>query len=48
MTELWRTHVHGSVGCFNSLRVADLDNDSFMELYVAGSSGLWRFVQSGE
>lgn len=48
MVELWRRHVHGSAGCYNSLRVADLDNDGYRELYVAGSSGLWRFVQPGE
>lgn len=48
VTELWRTHIHGSAGCFNALRVADLDNDTYQELYVAGSSGLWRFVRPGE
>ncbi len=48
MTELWRTHVHGAVGCYNSIRIEDLDNDGQVELYVAGSSGLWRFVRPGE
>jgi hypothetical protein len=48
MSELWRTHVPGAVGCYNSLQVANLDNDAFMELYVGGSGGLWRFVQPGE
>ena len=48
MIELWRTHIHGSAGCYNSLRVADLDNDGINELYIAGSSGLWRFVRPGE
>ncbi len=48
MTELWRTHVHGAVGCYNSLRIEDLDDDGHMELYVAGSSGLRRLVRPGE
>jgi hypothetical protein len=50
MTELWRTHVDGSAGCFNSIRAENLDNDieGLKELYVAGSFGLWRFTQPGE
>lgn len=48
LTEIWRTHVPGAAGFFNSIRVADLDNDGRRELYVAGSYGLWRFVQPGE
>jgi hypothetical protein len=48
MTEIWRTRVHGAAGCYGSLRVADLDNDNYQELYVAGSSGLWRFVHPDE
>jgi hypothetical protein len=48
MAELWRSHVHGGIGCYNSLRAEDLDGDGLRELYVAGSYGLWRFVQPGE
>jgi hypothetical protein len=48
MVELWRTHVHGAAGCYNSLRAEDLNGDGLKELYVAGSYGLWRFVQPGE
>jgi hypothetical protein len=48
MQEIWRTHVHGAVGCHNAIRVEDLDNDGRKELYVAGSLGLWRFVLPGE
>jgi hypothetical protein len=44
MQEIWRTHVHGAVGCHNAIRVEDLDNDGKKELYVAGSLGLWRFI----
>jgi hypothetical protein len=43
MTLRWRTHVPGSVGYSNSIRVADLDGNGLKELYVAGSFGLWRF-----
>jgi hypothetical protein len=46
--EVWRTHVPGAAGFFNSIRIADLDGDSIKELYVAGSFGLWRFKQRGE
>ena len=45
MAERWRTHVPGAAGMFSSIRIADLDNDSVNELYVAGSFGLWRFTQ---
>jgi hypothetical protein len=48
LSELWRTHVDGAAGCYNSLHIADLDNDTFKELYVAGSSGLWRLIRPGE
>lgn len=43
---LWRTHVPGSVGWYNSILVEDLDGDSTPELYVGGSFGLWRFDPS--
>lgn len=45
---VWHTHVPGSIGHFNSMRIADLDNDSFAELYAAGSLGMWRFVHPQE
>lgn len=45
MQELWRTHVHGAVGCYNSIVVADLDQDMKNELYLSGSLGLWRFEE---
>ena len=44
MIERWRTHVHGAVGLYNSIRVEDLDGMNGPELYIAGSSGLWRFL----
>ncbi|MEO6595698.1 MAG: hypothetical protein ABIP94_13175, partial [Planctomycetota bacterium] len=47
-TELWHTHVPGSVGNYNAIRITDLNSDGFNELYVAGSYGLWRFIQPGE
>ncbi|MEO6593940.1 MAG: hypothetical protein ABIP94_04220 [Planctomycetota bacterium] len=47
-TELWHTHVPGAVGNYNSIRITDLNSDGFNELYVAGSYGLWRFIQPGE
>jgi hypothetical protein len=48
LNELWRATVPGSAGCFNAIRVADLNGDGHKELYVAGSFGTWRFIQSGE
>lgn len=45
MQLLWHTHVAGAIGFYNSILAADLDSDSKKELYVAGSRGLWRFVQ---
>ena len=48
LTEVWRTHVPGGAGYFNSIRVLDLDDDTYKELYVAGSLGMWRFVQPSE
>ncbi|MBM4059741.1 MAG: hypothetical protein FJ265_01395 [Planctomycetes bacterium] len=45
MQEIWRTHVWGSIGFYNSMVAADLDNDNKKELYVAGSRGVWRFVR---
>jgi len=44
----WGTHVPGSIGFYNSMLAEDLDGDSLKELYVAGSRGLWRFVQPNE
>ena len=48
MIERWRTHVHGTVGNYNSIQVADLNSDGKKELYLAGSHGLWKFIQQGE
>jgi hypothetical protein len=48
MAELWRDRVPGAAGCYNSILAEDLDGDGLKELYVAGSLGLWRFVQPGE
>jgi hypothetical protein len=48
MQEIWRTHVDGSIGFYNGIRVEDLNGDGHMELYVAGSKGLWRFVTPQE
>ena len=47
MTEIMRTWVPGGVGCYNGLRLANLGGGGGNELYVAGSCGLWRFVQQG-
>jgi len=44
LNEIWRTHVPGSIGFFNSMLAEDLDDDDLKELYVAGSRGLCRFV----
>jgi hypothetical protein len=41
----WRTHVPGAAGFYNSIKVTDHNNDFKMELYVAGSFGVWRFTQ---
>ena len=43
---LWRTHVDGAAGFYNSIVPADLNGDGWDEIYVAGSKGLWRFNQS--
>jgi hypothetical protein len=45
--ELWRAHVPGSVGAYNSIVVADLEDDpeDNPELYVCGGFGIWRFHQ---
>jgi hypothetical protein len=50
MTERWRTHVHGAAGFYNAIRAENLDPqaDTLKELYIAGSYGLWRFIQPGE
>lgn len=48
LSVIWRTNVPGSAGFFNAIRVANLNSDSFSELYVAGSFGIWRFTQPGE
>ncbi|MCR9248723.1 MAG: hypothetical protein NXI31_27150 [bacterium] len=45
MEEIWRTHVEGSVGFYDSMVVADLDGDELNELYIAGSQGVWRFEE---
>lgn len=42
-TQLFRTWVPGSLGCYNSILVRDLDQDSIPELYVASSMGIYRF-----
>ena len=44
MSELWRTHVPGAIGLYNSMLAEDLDGVNGKELYVAGSWGLWRFT----
>lgn len=51
LQQVWRTHVPGASGLFNSIRIANLNSasgDALNELYVAGSFGVWRFTQSGE
>jgi hypothetical protein len=51
LQQVWRTHVPGAAGLFNSIRIANLNSatgDARNELYVAGSFGVWRFTQSGE
>jgi hypothetical protein len=48
MQEIWRTHVMGAIGFYNSIAIEDLDGDGLNELYIAGSLGLWRFTQPGE
>lgn len=45
LAPVWRTHVPGAIGYYNSMVVADLDKENGPELYVAGSYGLRRFVQ---
>ncbi|MGE3172048.1 MAG: hypothetical protein AB7O97_05430 [Planctomycetota bacterium] len=42
---LYATQVEGSVGNYNSIVFADLDQDGENELYVAGSLGLRRLVR---
>ena len=41
---LYRTWLPGSLGCYNSIILADLDGVGANELYVAGSTGLHRFL----
>ncbi len=41
----FQTWVDGAVGCNNSIVVVDLDGDNKKEIYLAGSRGVWRFVQ---
>lgn len=48
MNQAWRTHVPGAIGLYNSILAEDLDTDGLKELSVAGSWGLWRFIQPGE
>lgn len=43
MQELWRLHVPGSIGFYNSMVAHDFDGVGGKELYVSGSRGLWRF-----
>jgi len=45
MQEYWRTYLPGSIGFYNSILVTDRDDDNSNELYVAGSQGLWKFVE---
>lgn len=45
MVEIWRDHVLGCAGMYNSIVVDDLDADGANELYVGGSWGVWRFFQ---
>jgi len=45
LMEIWRTHVTGAAGMFNSILVEDLNHDGVNELYVGGSWGIWRFHQ---
>jgi hypothetical protein len=45
---VWHTHVPGSIGHFNSIRIANLDNDPYAELYASGSLGIWRFIHPME
>ncbi len=44
LATVWRTHLPGAIGFYNSIVVDDLDGDGRPELYVAGSLGLWRFL----
>jgi hypothetical protein len=44
VAERWRSTVPGGAGCYRGLLVADVDGGE-PELYVAASSGLWRFKQ---
>jgi hypothetical protein len=39
MVERWRTHVDGGIGFYNSIVAADLNDDGYVEIYVAGSKG---------
>ena len=48
MQDVWRTHLHGATGFYNSIAIEDLNADGKNELYIAGSLGLWRFTQPGE
>ncbi len=41
---VYQTMVEGSVGAFNSIVIADLDDNGQNELYVAGSLGIRKFI----
>jgi len=47
-TLLFHTFVPGALGMYNSIIAKDLNGDHTKELYIAGSYGLFRFVQPGE
>lgn len=47
LATVWRTHLSGAIGFYDSIVVDDLDGDGRPELYVAGSLGLWRFLPTG-
>jgi hypothetical protein len=44
MVEIWRTFIPGAVGMFNSIVLADLDQNGDDELYLAGSWGIHRLT----
>jgi hypothetical protein len=45
---LYRTWVPGALGFYNSIIAADLNNNGTKELYLAGSYGLYRFIDPAE
>lgn len=45
---LYRTWVAGALGFYNSIVAADLNHNGKKELYLAGSYGLYRFVDPNE